>query len=278
MISKTNENLQIVDRAVFQLSVFKEQEYRLISDYVKGKTVLHFECGDGSGTSILSETALKVVGIDKDPENIKNARNKYKNDNIEFFTIDAVEKKNIPLQESVFDSIVSFQTLEELSDPTTYFKEAKRVLRDGGTLILTTPNRSIRLFPFQAPWNFHHKKEYDYYAVENLTSKYFEEFQIKSLSFTGMCLRRELGRLTKIKIFLAPFSAIFIPENIRNKMLELIWNVFKGDLLFFVGNKENYKATEKEVGYIKKHIQISDLIGNRTLYFICFCTNRKKMQ
>ncbi|MGE3062358.1 MAG: methyltransferase domain-containing protein [bacterium] len=278
MNSKNFENSQTVDRAVYQLNVFRLHEYEIVKDYIKGKTVLHVGCKEGAGTQLMSLHAAKVVGMDSDPEMIKRAREDNKRDNIEFIMIDSDEKKSLPFQSSSFDAVVAFQFLENLEEPSVFLREVKRVLKNNGILIMSTHNRSIRLFPFQAPWNYFHKKEYDYYEFENILARHFEDFKIKDLSFTGMCRRRELGRLTKVKIFLAPFSAVFVPEKIRNRMLEIIWNVFKGDLLFFIGKRDLYKAAEQEAKYVKKHILVKEMSKSKPIYFLCFCTNSKKTE
>ncbi|MDD3802871.1 MAG: class I SAM-dependent methyltransferase [bacterium] len=278
MNSKNFESTQAVDRAVYQLKIFRTHEYEMIRDFITNKTVLHVGCRDGESTALMAESAAKVVGIDSSAESVKKARESNKKGNVEFIMMDSIEEKNLPFQSSSFDVIVAFQFLESIADPSHFFKEIKRVLKDKGILILSTHNRSIRLFPFQAPWNYFHKKEYDYYEFENLIARHFEEFRIKDLSFTGMCRRRELGRLTKVKIFLAPFSAVFVPDKMRIRMLEIIWNVFKGDLLFFLGKRSEYKASEREIRYVKKHIAVREMSKANPLYFISFCTNSKKTE
>lgn len=276
MNQKNLEANQTTDRAVYQLSVFRSYEYEIISDRIKGKNVLHLGCGEGDGSVIMSGYAAKVVGVDSNEDAMKKAREKNAKENLEFITVNSYDKNSLPFQNSSFDVVVAFQLLERMTDISFFLKEVKRILKNGGTLILSSHNRSIRTFPFQAPWNYGHKKEYDYYELENALARHFEEFRIMDLSFTGMCRRRELGRLTKIKIFLAPFSAVFVPEKIRNRMLEIVWSVFRGDLLFFLGKRNDYAASDREERHVRKNIKIREMSKSKPIYFICFCTNYKK--
>jgi len=55
-------------------------------------------------------------------------------------TLDAVcDAMNLPFKDNSFDCHLSFEVLEHISDPFKYFSEAKRVLKKGGTSILSVP-------------------------------------------------------------------------------------------------------------------------------------------
>ncbi len=45
---------------------------------------------------------------------------------------------HIPVEDGTIDCVLSSQVLEHVPDPAAYLKEAKRVIRTGGTLILST--------------------------------------------------------------------------------------------------------------------------------------------
>ncbi len=53
--------------------------------------------------------------------------------------------ERLPLADADFDLVVSIQVLEHLLDPAAGVRELARVLRPGGTLLLSTDNRARRL-------------------------------------------------------------------------------------------------------------------------------------
>jgi SAM-dependent methyltransferase len=120
--------------------VFWEHVYRykFAASFVRGKRVLDIACGEGYGTAALAACgAAGVVGVDVSPEACAHARRKY--------GIDARvgQGECIPLPDASLDLVVSFETVEHLTDPAAFVRECRRVLHDDGTLIISTPNRLV---------------------------------------------------------------------------------------------------------------------------------------
>lgn len=125
-----------------EIKIEHMQRYYAIQDIVEGKVVLDAACGEGYGTNMLSEYALKVYGLDIDEETIEHAKEKYTKANIEYQQ-GSIEE--LPFPNDYFDVVVSFETIEHVNEEiqATFLKEIKRVLKADGTLIMSTPNKKI---------------------------------------------------------------------------------------------------------------------------------------
>lgn len=134
---------------------------------VKGKTVLDIASGSGYGSSLLGEAAGHVYGVDIDEEAITYAKKNYGSPSVEFLVGDGV---SIPLEENSVDVVVSFETIEHIEDYRTFMAEVKRVLKDDGLFILSTPNDVE--FP---ETNHFHIHEFERRELENLVGKFFSE-------------------------------------------------------------------------------------------------------
>ncbi|HTC00460.1 MAG TPA: glycosyltransferase [Ferruginibacter sp.] len=130
--------------------------YYTITELVKNKAVLDIACGEGYGSVIIAAHATKVVGVDIDEETVKYAIEQYasKYNNVEFQSGSAT---SIPLDDKLFDVVVSFETIEHLSekDQQLFMLEIKRVLRPDGVLIMSTPNKKIYSEQFSHTNSFH---------------------------------------------------------------------------------------------------------------------------
>ena len=132
-------------------------KYIFASFFVKGKAVLDIACGSGFGTFLLAQEARGVSGVDVSAGAIEHAKNSFSRVNIKFEIGDALEY-NYP--QNYFDVVVSFQTIEHLINPQKFLVLLKNSLKDGGKIILATPNKKI-VSPFtKEPIGEFHKFEF----------------------------------------------------------------------------------------------------------------------
>ena len=111
--------------------------YKFAKEFVKDKMVLDLACGEGYGSFLLSATAKEVVGIDINKETITHASSKYLKNNLRFITGSI---SSIPiLEEKIFDVIVCFEAIEHIKEHDSLIKEVKRLLKDDGIFIVSTP-------------------------------------------------------------------------------------------------------------------------------------------
>ncbi|HJP96896.1 MAG TPA: class I SAM-dependent methyltransferase [Candidatus Saccharimonadales bacterium] len=140
--------------------------YQAALPLVKGKTVLDVASGSGYGSSFLSTTAKKVYGVDVDKDAIAYAKKNYASKNTEFVLGDGT---SIPLEDNSVEVVVSFETIEHIEDYETFMKEVKRVLKDDGLFILSTPNDVE--FP---ETNHFHIHEFERTELQKLVARYFK--------------------------------------------------------------------------------------------------------
>lgn len=114
--------------------------YAITAELVSGKLVVDIACGEGYGSALLAKKAMQVTGIDLDPAIIDYAQKKYQRKNLSFMQGSILQ---IPLDDHVADIVVSFETLEHVGDHEKVFAEIKRILKPGGLLILSTPDKNF---------------------------------------------------------------------------------------------------------------------------------------
>jgi O-antigen biosynthesis protein len=113
--------------------------YLFASGYCAGKDVLDVACGEGYGTALLAQAAKHVTGVDIDRRSIDDAKAKYGENDVTWLSADCTA---IPVADASFDVVVSFETIEHLTQHTELLREIKRVLRPGGVLVMSSPNKT----------------------------------------------------------------------------------------------------------------------------------------
>ena len=209
--------------------------YAVANDYVANARVLDIACGEGYGSNLLAATARHVVGVDKDAETIGAARLRYPcGDRLVFLQGDALE---LPVADSSFDVVVTFETLEHLQDAERFLAEIKRVLTPGGLLIVSTPN-APEYRKSSATRNPFHLQEYDRSSFDAILAKHFAH-------------REMSGQRMLIASSLAPLTRTQIP------------------------NDPVYRAYLGDPGNLTRHAEVRPAIARlpEPEYFLCFCSD-----
>jgi len=98
-------------------------------DAKPSERVLDLGCGTGHLTAKIAEAGASVVGVDRSPEMIRQARLKYPS--LQFEVMDA---RDISL-DGTFDAVFSNATLHWVKEPVRVIAGIKKLLRPGGRFV-----------------------------------------------------------------------------------------------------------------------------------------------
>jgi ubiquinone/menaquinone biosynthesis C-methylase UbiE len=137
------------------------ERYRWASRSVAGLRVVAAACGTGYGSAMLVRGgAGRVDGFDFSADAVAQARRACTSPSARFAVASALK---LPAADATYDVYISFETIEHVDDDEGFLAEAVRVLRPGGLMLLSTPNRQV-LDPGTSindrPFNRYHIREY----------------------------------------------------------------------------------------------------------------------
>jgi len=112
--------------------------YTMALNWAEGLDVLDAACGEGYGSHLLATKAKTVVGVDISTTAIKHAQKTYSKSNLTYIQSNVL---SMDFKDDSFDLVVSFETLEHLSEHQELIQEFKRVLKPNGVLIISTPDK-----------------------------------------------------------------------------------------------------------------------------------------
>ena len=220
--------------------------YVVARDYVSGD-VLEVGCGEGRGIDILTTNARTFTAVDKIKPVIDRLQKEH--------PASRMMAMNIPpltgLENDAYDLVVSFQVIEHIEDDALFLQEIHRVLKPGGTALLTTPNRRLSLT--RNPW---HIREYLPNELKELAEKYFFKTEMKGITGNEKVMtyyeqnKKAVNRLMRWDLFdlqhKLPASLLRIPYEILNR-----WNRNKlqagGDDLVKSIRHEDYFVTDDAI-------------------------------
>jgi|KBSSwiStaDraftv2_1062776.scaffolds.fasta_scaffold93841_2 SAM-dependent methyltransferase len=122
--------------------------------YCVDKSVLDVASGEGYGSFLLEQVARNVIGVDIDQKAVDFANKNYLSERVSYRRGDAAK---LPIEDQSVDVVVSFETIEHFADQADFIAEIDRVLRPGGLVIMSSPNREIysEAQNYQNPFHVH---------------------------------------------------------------------------------------------------------------------------
>ncbi len=171
-----------------QIALEHLHRYALACLLAEGKDVLDIASGEGYGSALLARNAASVAGVDLDETAVRHASAKYPK--ARFFQGSCTA---IPLPPASLDFVVSFETIEHVDDHDAFFSEILRVLRPGGLLLISSPDKEEY---------GRGRQEANPYHVNELTEDAFEQ-----------ALRRRFKNVRLARQRMVAGSAIFGTEG-----------------------------------------------------------------
>jgi SAM-dependent methyltransferase len=125
---------------------------------IEAGRLLEVGAGEGYGAALLAEHTGPVCAFDYDPSAVAHLAGRYPG-------LSAVRANlaALPVADAALTTVVSLQVIEHVWDHRQFLAECRRVLRPGGWLVLSTPNRltfSPGAGPADRPINPFHTHEF----------------------------------------------------------------------------------------------------------------------
>ena len=168
-------------------------------------SMLEIGCGRGEMLQNFKELGLDVKGIDLSPEAPKF------NKNIEI-KVGNVEDDLLPYEDESFDIVYSKSVLEHLYYPERYIKEAYRVLKPNGLILVLTPDWEVNYRTFFDDCT--HRTPFTNVSLESIL-KIHSFKSVNVYKFRQLPLLWKYPSLNYISAALSPF----IPVRTKNKFL-----------------------------------------------------------
>ncbi|KKM08854.1 hypothetical protein SY88_22405 [Clostridiales bacterium PH28_bin88] len=216
-----------------ELFVKHMSRYLLAQSPCKGKRILDAGCGAGYGAAFLAANGARaVVGIDISPEAIAYARENFQAANLVFQVGDCC---NLRFPDHEFDGVVAMEIIEHLDRYPQFLAEVKRVLKPGGFLLVSTPNKEVWSPQQPQPVNPHHVIEFTLDQFRQVLGRYFQEVAVFGQGFARPVIFQNLANLqpgtvhlVRVPIRLLPYRAgsnfynsLQAPPRRRNTMAEI---------------------------------------------------------
>ncbi|MEP0366781.1 MAG: class I SAM-dependent methyltransferase [Cyclobacteriaceae bacterium] len=221
--------------------------YHVAVPYISGD-LLELGCGEGRGVELLAPKAKTYLGLDKISEIIGGLKTKHPQYDFESSVFPPMN-----IADNSFDTIVTFQVIEHIKNDELYLKEIHRILKPGGTALISTPN--IRMTLSRNPW---HQREYTADELKALAAKYFESVDMKGIAGSEKVMKyHEENRASVNKImkydflnlqYRLPAALLRIPYDFLNRRNrnslqdqdnELVLSINQDDYFLREQNEEN---------------------------------------
>jgi len=119
----------------------QDRRLALIRRYalLEGQRILDVGCGLGTYVKKMRGFSQEVYGVDVDPEKVAEASRTLPN-------IHLAPAEKLPFPDGFFDVVLLHEVIEHVEDDRQAIREAHRVIKEGGRIVIFAPNR---LYPLE---------------------------------------------------------------------------------------------------------------------------------
>lgn len=192
--------------------------YDFAKRFCARKIVLDLGCGEGYGSAALASVARFVVAADHSLESVAHASAKYARANLACVVCDA---QRLPFASRRFETTTSFEVIEHIEDVRAYLAEIRRVCI--GAALISTPNRLLRLLPFQKPWNRFHQREYDARGLARALGQVYPRVQLRGVTAIPAILEIEKRRVKQDLLIAYPrmVAQMLLPRCVYDQIMKV---------------------------------------------------------
>jgi SAM-dependent methyltransferase len=226
--------------------------YHFAAPFLKGKRVLDIACGTGFGMRIISESGAKeIFATDMSIDALMTSRG-VRPVNAFLFRSDGTQ---LPFEDGTFDVVTSFETVEHIPNYKDFVADLRRVLKDDGVMIMSTPNAHYTRPVDGKPINPFHIYEFTPEEFRALLEPQFSNVELYGQRVSDdyrICPFWELpdmlpqDPLSRIKIAAWKLQ-VRLPESLR----ETISGIVKGRPFFPGENDFVFSPSELKAGYVQ---------------------------
>ena len=205
----------VSDNPIHQRLLFAYEE---ATNLTEGQ-LLEVGCGVGRGIAILSEHCEQYTGIDKNEKLIAQLQQSFPKAKFVYQNVPPL--KDIPTDS--YDCVVAFQVIEHIENDDLFIKELRRVLKNKGQLIITTPN--IKRSLTRNPW---HVREYTAQQLSALMKRHFTKLRTYGVQGNEKVEaymeqnKKAVEKITRYDVlnlqYRLPRALLQIPYDILNRM------------------------------------------------------------
>jgi len=199
----------------------QEKVLSILKNMPSGK-ILDAPAGEGAlSQKLRNNYELYAVDIDE---------NYFKLSGVPFKKVDL--NKELPFENDSFDYVVSIEGIEHLENPFLCIREFARVLKPGGSLIITTPN----IMSIKSRTRFFFYSYYDFFRFIRPDKDFrhgfpeYEHEHINPMTFTELRYALQKAGLEIVKVYTNRF--------VKAKR----WSIFYPLIKFFIVSLTNRKA------------------------------------